>query len=110
MTNYCGEAEKANETVSGKVSPSSRYGLREMLAMPLGMYRAVGLLGAACFIGAYFATQQRWLNSDDWRYPAANLAGAVLVMVSLFAEWNLPSVVLEVFWAAISVYGLINRA
>jgi hypothetical protein len=81
-----------------------------MLAMPLGVYRAVGLLGAACFIGAYFATQQRWLNSDDWRYPAANLAGAVLVMVSLFAEWNLPSVVLEVFWAAISVYGLINRA
>jgi hypothetical protein len=31
-------------------------------------------------------------------------------MLSLFAEWNLPSVVLEAFWVAISVYGLVNRA
>jgi hypothetical protein len=78
--------------------------------MQLDAYRAIGLLGAALFIGSYFATQQRWLNSDDWRYPAINLVAAVLVMVSLFAEWNLPSVVLEFFWAAISVYGLVNRA
>jgi hypothetical protein len=27
MTNYCGEAEKANETISGMVSPSSRFGI-----------------------------------------------------------------------------------
>jgi hypothetical protein len=73
-------------------------------------YRAIGLLGVAFFVGAYFATQQRWLNSDDWRYPALNLAGSLLVMLSLFAEWNLPSVVLEAFWVAISVYGLVNRA
>jgi hypothetical protein len=78
--------------------------------MPLDVYRGIGLVGAACFIVSYFATQKRWINSDDWRYPAANLAGAVLVIVSLFAEWNLPSVVLELFWAAISVYGLMNRA
>ncbi|HTZ34535.1 MAG TPA: hypothetical protein VMB84_00840 [Stellaceae bacterium] len=78
--------------------------------MHLDLYRAVGLIGVACFIGGYFATQQRWLNSDDWRFPAINLVGAILVMVSLFAEWNLPSVVLEAFWAAISVYGLVNRA
>jgi hypothetical protein len=74
------------------------------------LYRAIGLFGAALFVGAYFATQQRWLNSDNWRYPAINLAGSLLVTVSLFAEWNLPSVVLEAFWAAISVYGLLNRA
>jgi hypothetical protein len=78
--------------------------------MPLEVFRAIGLVGAACFIGSYFATQKRWLSAHDWRYPAANLVGAVLVMISLFAEWNLPSVVLELFWAAISVYGLINRA
>ena len=72
----------------------------------LTVYRAIGLIGAAVFVVAYFANQARWLSSDDWRFPAANLAGALLILVSLFAEWNLPSVVIEAFWAAISVYGL----
>ena len=76
----------------------------------MDFYRAIGLLGVAFFVGAYFATQRRWLNSDDWRYPALNLAGSLLVIVSLFTEWNLPSVVLEGFWVAISVYGLVHRA
>jgi hypothetical protein len=74
------------------------------------VYRAIGLLGAAIFVVAYLANQARWLNSEDWRFPAANLAGALLILISLLAEWNLPSVVIEVFWAAISVYGLMRRA
>ena len=74
------------------------------------VYRAIGLIGAGVFVVAYLANQARWLRSDDWRFPAANLAGAILILVSLFAEWNLPSVVIEAFWAAISVYGLVNRA
>jgi hypothetical protein len=76
----------------------------------LTLYRAIGLLGAAIFVVAYLANQARWLKSEDWRFPAANLAGALLILISLFGEWNLPSVVIEVFWAAISVYGLVNRA
>jgi hypothetical protein len=78
--------------------------------MQLDIYRAVGLSGAAIFVVAYLANQARWLSSEDWRFPAANLAGALLILISLFAEWNLPSVVIEAFWAAISVYGLVNRA
>jgi len=78
--------------------------------MSLILYRTIGLLGAAVFVVAYFANQARWLKSEDWRFPAANLAGALLILVSLFGEWNLPSVVIEAFWAAISVYGLVNRA
>lgn len=78
--------------------------------MTLTVTRAIGLFGAAIFVVAYFANQARWLRSDDWRFPAANLAGSLLILVSLFAEWNLPSVVIEGFWAAISVYGLTNRA
>jgi len=78
--------------------------------MRMDAYRAIGLVGAAIFVVAYFANQARWLSSEDWRYPAANLAGALLILVSLFVEWNLPSVVIEAFWAAISVYGLVNRA
>jgi hypothetical protein len=47
--------------------------------------------------------------APSWRFPAANLVGSLLILVSLYAEWNLPSVVIEVFWIAISVYGLVNR-
>jgi hypothetical protein len=78
--------------------------------MQLDVSRAIGLVGAAIFVVAYWANQARWLASDDWRFPAANLAGALLILISLFSEWNLPSVVIEAFWAAISVYGLVNRA
>jgi len=68
----------------------------------------IGFAGAAVLVVAYFANQQRWLASEDWRYPAANLAGAVLILVSLLFTWNFPSVVIEVFWALISVWGLVK--
>jgi hypothetical protein len=76
----------------------------------LYFFRAIGLVGAAVFVVAYFANQARWLNAHDWRFPAANLVGSLLILISLLVEWNLPSVVIEAFWAAISVYGLLNRA
>jgi hypothetical protein len=69
-------------------------------------YTVLGILGAACFVAAYFGTLQGWLDPAGWRFPAVNLLGASLVLVSLMDAWNLPSVVLELFWAAISIYGL----
>ncbi len=70
------------------------------------LYDLVGFTGAAAIIAAYFANQQRWLSSEDWRYPFANLVGAALILVSLFFEWNFPSVVIEIFWITISFYGM----
>jgi hypothetical protein len=72
----------------------------------MALYNLAGFAGAAVIIAAYFANQQRWLRSDDRRYPLANLIGAILILVSLCFEWNFPSVVIELFWAAISLYGL----
>lgn len=66
----------------------------------------VGIAGAVCFIVSYFGTLQGWLAPNGWRFPAINLLGAVLVLTSLIDAWNLPSVVLECFWGAISIYGL----
>ena len=56
-----------------------------------------GFLGAAIIIVAFFANQQGWLDSADWRFPAANLAGSVLMMGSLIVQWNAPSVAIEGF-------------
>ena len=74
--------------------------------MQMAAYDIVGFIGTLVLIAAYFANQQRWLRSDDWRFPAANLAGAVLILFSLLFEWNFPSVVIEVFWIAISLWGV----
>ena len=69
-----------------------------------------GFVGAALVIGAFFANQQGWLASDDWRFPLLNLVGAALIMASLYAEWNFPSAIIEGFWIVISAYGLLRSA
>ena len=54
----------------------------------------------------YFLNQKGRLRSEDWRFPAMNLLGSVLVIVSLFYHPNLPSAAIEVFWSLISIYGI----
>jgi hypothetical protein len=72
------------------------------------IYEMAGFAGAAAIVVAYFAVQQRWLNALDWRFPAANVVGSLLILVSLWFEWNFPSVVIEIFWALISLVGLVR--
>jgi hypothetical protein len=74
--------------------------------MSFDPFTAAGIAGTACFIFSYFATLQGWLAPEGWRFPAVNLMGAALVLTSFIDAWNLPSVILECFWAAISLYGL----
>ncbi len=68
----------------------------------------LGYAGAAVIAGAYFANQRGRLRSEDWRFPALNLAGSLGVLLSLVAEPNLPSILIEIFWAGISIYGLVR--
>ena len=72
----------------------------------LGSLNLVGYFGAFVIAAAYFLNQRGTLRSDDWRYPAVNLAGSLMVMLSLVARPNLPSIVIEVFWSSISIYGV----
>jgi Na+-translocating ferredoxin:NAD+ oxidoreductase RnfD subunit len=77
--------------------------------MTLDPYTLAGIAGAAILVAAYFASQNDWVSSGDWRFPLANLVGSVLILVSLYTDWNLPSAVIEAFWAAISLFGLVRR-
>jgi hypothetical protein len=72
-------------------------------------FTLLGFIGVGCIVAAYFANQQGWLDARDWRFPTANLVGSLLILASLWTAWNFPSAVIEVIWAAISVYGLIRR-
>jgi hypothetical protein len=66
----------------------------------------VGYLGAAVLIVGYFLNQKGRLRSEDWRFPGINLLGSAMIMVSLVYQLNPPSVVIEIFWSGISLYGI----
>ena len=66
---------------------------------------AIGLLGTACIIFAYaYATGSRAPN--PFVQHGVNLLGAAFLTVSLLVNFNLASLVLEFFWAAIALWGL----
>jgi hypothetical protein len=67
-----------------------------------------GLAGSLVVVLAYLLNQTGRLASSDWRYAAVNLVGALAILLSLTQEWNLPAAVIEMFWAGISLYGLIR--
>lgn len=76
--------------------------------MALDLPTLIGFLGVAMVLAAYFANQQRWLSSEDWRFPAINLVGSCCILISLYAAWNLPSFIINASWVAISFWGLVK--
>ena len=68
----------------------------------------LGVAGAAMIIVAYFANQQGWMATSGWLYSSVNLLGALLILLSLSVAWNLAAAVMELFWALISLYGIVR--
>lgn len=77
------------------------------MTTPLDIYSLIGFVGTAFIIGAY-----AYLTYVDEPNPyvlhGTNLAGAGLLTVSLLVHTNWPSLVLEGFWAAIAIFGLVK--
>ena len=67
----------------------------------------IGFVGMACIIGAY-AYQTAAEHPNPFIQHGTNLAGAALLTVSLLVHTNLASLVLEGFWAAIAIFGLVR--
>jgi hypothetical protein len=66
----------------------------------------IGLIGSATFIIA-FAYANIAKAMDKRLFNAMNLVGAILLLISLSVDFNLPSVVLESVWGIIALIGLI---
>jgi len=66
----------------------------------------IGTAGVFCILLAYFLMQTDKISSKGIKYSAINLTGAILILISLYRHWNLPSAIIEVCWIAISVYGI----
>lgn len=67
----------------------------------------VGFAGMACIIFAY-AYMTGKAKPSPFIQHGVNLAGAALLTVSLMVNMNPPSLVLEGFWAAIAIWGLVK--
>ncbi|TMV06985.1 hypothetical protein FGK63_12775 [Ruegeria sediminis] len=79
------------------------------IADSLTLADGVGSLGALMVVIAYFATQMRWMNSEDLAFPVVNLVGSILIVYSLTQNFNLASMLIESFWIAISLVGILQH-
>ena len=71
-------------------------------------FDSVGLVGVGLILLAYFLLQMGKCASHHLAYPVMNLVGAVLLLISLWWSWNLPSVIIEICWIVISIIGIIK--
>ncbi|HNC01196.1 MAG TPA: hypothetical protein PLS71_23330, partial [Leptospiraceae bacterium] len=61
----------------------------------------VGIVGVVIILISYILLQFEKIKAKSLSYSIINLVGAVLILYSLFFNWNLASVIIEVFWILI---------
>lgn len=67
----------------------------------------IGLFGVLLILLCYMLLQLNLLTVRDFRYSLLNLIGATCLLFSLLYHWNLASVVIEIIWMLISVFGIV---
>ena len=72
----------------------------------MNWYDILGTLGVAVIILTYAMLQLGRIRSEQLLYSLLNAIGASLILVSLYFEFNFPSVVVEAFWLLISIFGI----
>jgi len=66
----------------------------------------VGTLGVAIILVAYVLLQIERMRSDAVLYSLMNAVGAVMILVSLWYEFNFASFLMEFFWLVVSLFGI----
>jgi hypothetical protein len=74
--------------------------------MQYAWYDILGTLGVGIIIFAYILLQLGRLRSEQLIYSLLNAAGAALILVSLYYDFNFPSFIVEFFWLLISLFGI----
>jgi FtsH-binding integral membrane protein len=68
----------------------------------------IGMMGTILVVGTFFLLQLDKLDPKGFAYNFWNFVGAVLLLLSLLVHFNLASLVIEVFWIAASLVGLVK--
>jgi len=76
--------------------------------MTFAWYDVIGTLGVGVIVVTYFLLQIGKISSQQLIYSLLNGIGAALILISLYYDFNLPSVIVEAFWLVISVFGILK--
>ena len=67
----------------------------------------VGSLGVLIIVAAYLWLQIGRIAGQNVVFSGANLLGSILILVSLYFNFNFSAVLIEIFWIIISLFGLV---
>lgn len=71
------------------------------------LHDIVGTIGVALIVVTYAGVQLRKMEVTSLTYSGLNLLGALMILLSLAYNFNLASVVIEVFWIIISLWSIV---
>ena len=66
----------------------------------------IGLLGSVIIVGAYYLATRKIWPADQIRFNESNIAGGVLVMISLIDRTNLGAIVIKVMFLLIATLAI----
>lgn len=72
----------------------------------MALYEIIGLMGVALMLLAYGLLMSGKLGSERPAFHGLNLAGSLMVLYSLVFDFNLPTVIIEIAWSGVALYGL----
>tara|TARA_Y100000588_G_scaffold278851_1_gene295536 strand:+ start:774 stop:1037 length:264 start_codon:yes stop_codon:yes gene_type:complete len=67
----------------------------------------LGSLGVLIIVAAYLWLQIGRIAGQNVVFSGANLLGSILILVSLYFNFNFSAVLIEIFWIVISLFGLV---
>ena len=70
------------------------------------IHNLIGIGGVIIVLLTYLLLQSKVLTAQDISYSLLNIIGAGMILTSLYYEWNLASVIVEISWVVISAMGL----
>lgn len=68
----------------------------------------IGVLGSFLVAGAYLAVSRNWVDGAGPAFNLLNLAGAALILLSLWFRPNPGAITMETLWALIAAAALLR--
>ena len=75
----------------------------------LGPYERIGVTGFVCYVTAFGAVQFGLMDGNRVSFTLLNILTACLIGISLTAEFNLSSALIQGSWIVIGLIGLTLR-